>query len=312
MRRFLTTAILLAAHAAVLAYTLAAPREARAQSYGPGVLQLPASTRALGMADAFPVGGSDSDAVFYNLALSQNIAGVTLAGQRWGASGTMLTVSGAAEWWGGRIALGVLALDYAPSIFIEGNPDGDLDEAELFEGGTARSELVAVLGYTRRIFGIRIAAVGKAITQRWLDDRETTVALDLSSGHVFGPVTAGLSVQNIGTSADFSGQDADAPLRLTVAASWRTLQLGPLDVLPAASITRTPDGTIVPAAGVEVGYWPIQGRTFIARFGVRDPASESADPFTIGAGFAGDRISLDWAWVPFDAGSSHRVSVRWR
>jgi hypothetical protein len=171
---------------------------------------------------------------------------------------------------------------------------------------------VAVLGYTRRIFGIRIAAVGKAISQRWLDDRETTVALDLSTGHVLGPLTAGLAVQNIGTSANFSGQDADAPLRVTVGASWRTLQLGPLDVLPAASIARTADGTIVPAAGVEVGYWPIQGRTFIARFGLRDPASDSADPFTLGAGFAGDRISLDWAWVPFDVGSSHRVSVRWR
>jgi hypothetical protein len=304
MRRYLTTFC-------VMVGVLAAAVPAAAQDYAPGVLQLPASTRALGMADAFPVGGSDSDALFYNLALAQNIAGVTLAGQRWGAGGTMLALSGGAEWWGGRVAVGLLTLDYAPSLFM-GAADGDFDEAELFENATARSEAVAALGYTRRIKGVRIAAVAKAVSQRRGDERATTVALDLSTGHVLGPVTAGLAVQNIGTSASFAGSDVDAPLRVTIGASWRTMQLGPLDVLPAASLARTPDGTVVPAAGVEVGYWPIQGRTFLARFGLRDPASDSAQPYTLGAGFAGDRISLDWAWADFDEGSTHRVSIRWR
>jgi hypothetical protein len=302
MRRILTA----------LATLLVLAPPGAAQRYAPAVLQVPASTRALGMADAFPVGGSDSDALFYNLALSQNIAGLTLSGQRWGAGGTLLALSGAAEWWGGRIAAGVLALDYTTPVPVGGGGD-DFDEADLFGAGGARSEAVAALGYTRRIKGLRVALVGKAISQRRFNDRETTAAADVSTGIVFGPIGVGLAVQNIGMPAEFAGGDADSPLRLTLgAAPTRTTPLGPLDVLPAVSVARTPDGTIVPAAGVEVGYWPIQGRTFLARFGLRDPAGDSAEPYTLGAGFQGDRIALDWAWASFDDGATHRVSVRWR
>ena len=285
-----------------------------AQPYGPAVLQLPASTRALGMADAFPIGGSDSDALFYNLALAQNIAGITAGAQRWGAGATMLSLSGAAEWWGGRVALGLLSLDYAAPTPVEGGADGDFDESILFGSGSQRSEAVVAVGYTRRIKGIRLGAVAKAIDQRRFGERETTAALDLSGGHVLGPVALGLSVQNIGLSAEFdAGGDVDAPLEATLAASaTRSWPLGPLDVLPALSLSWMIDGRIVPAGGVEVGYWPIQGRTFSARFGVRDPASGGAKPFTAGAGFSGDRISLDYAWIPFDEGSSHRIGIRWR
>lgn len=285
-----------------------------AQPYAPVVLQLPASTRALGMADAFPIGGSDSDAIFYNLAMSQNIAGITAGAQRWGAGATMLSLSGGAEWWGGRVAIGVLSLDYSAPIPIEGGTDGDFDERILFDQGPQRSEAVLAVGYTRRIKGIRLGAVAKVIDQRRFSERETTAALDLSGGHVFGLVAVGLSVQNIGLSADFDvGGEVDSPLEATLAAaSSRAFPLGPLDVQPALSVSYMADGRFVPAAGVEVGYWPIQGRTFIARVGVRDPLSDDAKPFTIGAGFAGDRISLDWAWVPFDEGSSHRFGIRWR
>ena len=297
----------------VLALTLLAEPLA-GQPYAPVLLQLPASTRALGMADAFPIGGSDSDAVFYNLAMAQNIAGITVGGQRWGAGATMLTLSGGAEWWGGRVALGLMGLDYSAPIPIEGGVDGDFDERILFDSGIQRSEAVAAVGYTRRIKGIRLGAVAKAIEQRRFGERETTGALDLSGGHVLGFVALGLSVQNIGLPADFDvGGEVDAPLKATLAAaSTRSWPIGPLDVLPAASVSWTIDGRIVPAAGLEVGYWPISGRTFIARVGVRDPAGDDAKPFTAGAGFNGDRISLDWAWAPFDEGSSHRIGIRWR
>jgi hypothetical protein len=283
------------------------------QPYAPVVLQLPASTRALGMGDAFPVGGSDSDAIFYNLALAQNIAGITAGAQRWGAGATMLSLSGGAEWWGGRVAIGVLSLDYSAPVPVGGG-DADFDERILFDQGLQRSEGVIAVGYTRRIKGIRLGAVAKAIDQRRVGERETTAALDLSGGHVFGFVAVGLSVQNIGLPAEFETDgDVDAPLEATVAAaSTRTWPLGPLDLMPAVSVSYMADGRFIPAAGIEVGYWPVQGRTFIARVGVRDPLSDAAEPFTVGAGFSGDRISLDWAWVPFDDGSSHRLGIRWR
>ncbi|MGH7505459.1 MAG: hypothetical protein ACRELX_07395, partial [Longimicrobiales bacterium] len=175
------------------------------------------------------------------------------------------------------------------------------------------SERVAAVAYTRRIKGVRVGITGKAVEQQSEGERETTLAIDVSTGHVFGPVAVGLAVQNIGPTADVGIVVVDSPIRATLAAAaTRAAAVGPLDVLPAASLSRLPDGTFVPAAGVEVGYWPIQGRTFIARAGIRKPAGEALNPFTLGAGFQGDRIALDWAWASFDDGATHRISIRWR
>jgi hypothetical protein len=297
--------------AAAIALTLAVSPLAAQRAYAPAVLQLPSSTRALGMADAFPLGSTESDALFYNLALSQNVAGITAGAQRWGAGATLLAASGAAEWWGGRIAIGVQTLGYdAESATVT----GELDEAALFGAGAVQvSERVAAVGYTRRIKGLRVGLVAKAVEQRREGELETTAAFDLSTGIPLGVVNIGLAVQNVGLTAEFDDNDVDSPLRVTLAAATsRAAPFGPLDVLPAVSLARTPDGTLVPAAGVEVGYWPIQGRTFFARAGLRRPAGDDLDPFTLGAGFQGDRIAIDWAWASFDDGSTHRLSLRWR
>jgi hypothetical protein len=69
---------------------------------------------------------------------------------------------------------------------------------------------------------------------------------------------------------------------------------------------------VAPAAGVEAAYWPITGRTFFARAGVRRP-EQGEQPFTLGAGFAGDKIIVDYAFEPFEGGRrAHRFGVKWR
>jgi hypothetical protein len=69
---------------------------------------------------------------------------------------------------------------------------------------------------------------------------------------------------------------------------------------------------VLPALGVELAYWPITGRTFFVRGGVRRP-EEGAQPFTLGAGYAGDKIILDYALDPFEGGRrAHRFGVKWR
>ena len=91
-------------------------------------------------------------------------------------------------------------------------------------------------------------------------------------------------------------------------------QLGPLDVGLAGHLSYASEETVY-GGGLELGYWPISGRTFVARIGVQNaPEGSAADPFTFGFAFWGDDLVLEWAYQGFgdlDVGT-HRFGVRWR
>jgi hypothetical protein len=77
------------------------------------------------------------------------------------------------------------------------------------------------------------------------------------------------------------------------------------------------DDEVIYGGGIEVGYWPIQGRTFVARLGFQDvPDGGDALPLTTGFAFQGDDIVVEWAYRPFSVdapdGGSDRFSLRWR
>jgi hypothetical protein len=81
----------------------------------------------------------------------------------------------------------------------------------------------------------------------------------------------------------------------------------------AAAISRWEDGTVVPHAGIEFAYWPVSGRTFIGRIGIRYIEDSDIRPLTLGAGFVGDRIGIDYGVQGYDgARAVHRVGVRLR
>ena len=284
---------------------------AQERDYAPILLSLPSNTRALAMGGAFPIGSSDAAAVFYNAAMSA-VAGVTLDIQRYGDEATTVSLAGGMEWWGGRIGLALQAAQYGVSA---ASIEDDFGESALADGGAETvGEQVATVSYVRRIKGLRLGVAGKVIAQRALDESALTGAVDLSTGITIRRVNLGLAVQNIGPRYDFLDIDLSPPLRMTLGAALsQGIPLGPLDLMAAAALSREADGTVVPGAGVEFGYWPISGRTFFARAGLRDPADDEVSPWTVGAGFNGDRITLDWAFSQFDdAGSTHRITVRWR
>jgi hypothetical protein len=296
---------------AALIVVTATAASAQERDYAPILLSLPSSTRALALGGAFPVGSSEPAAVFYNPALSA-IAGVALDIQRYEGDATTVSLAGAMEWWGGRIGLGLQAAQYGVSA---GALRDGFEESALAEGGAETvGEQVATVAYARRIKGLRVGVAGKLIAQRALDESATTGALDLSTGVTVRRINVGLALQNIGPEYDFLDIELSPPLRMTLGAALsQSVPLGPLDLMAAASLSREADGTVVPGAGVEFGYWPIQGRTFFARAGLRNPADDDVAPWTVGAGFNGDRITLDWAFFTFDeAGSTHRLTVRWR
>lgn len=295
---------------------LAVPAAAAAQaSVGPGVLRLPASTRALGLGNVHPVGSTDSDALFYHAGFADRLRGASLGLQWWGHGGAQFTASAAIDWWGGAIALGLRAADH--EIGVDLIPDSILasdDESLLLEDGEAVvSERAASFAYARRIKGVRGGVTAHLVEQRVAGERNTFVAGDIALGAEVSGIAVGLAARNLGPSYELSGRDVDMPSVVTLsAAPLRVLMPGPLDVLPVAALTYEFDGGVLPAAGIEVSYWPVSGRTFSLRVGARRPP-EGARPFTLGAGFTGDRIVLDYALVPFDGDRfAHRVGVRWR
>lgn len=308
-----------AAAAAFVALTLAgfsaaSPGDARAQSaeHGPLVLELPASTRGLALGGTFYLAGNDSDAVFHNPALIGGNGVVGASMQRFGTASLLATVSGAAEWSSANVAVGVQTLGY-------GVPDrgaGVLshDARSLFANGkTAAAEVAVSVGYAREVRGVRAGITGKLVDQRLGGHHDATGAVDLGVAVGAGPARFGLAVQNLGPGLSLGEVEVALPWRITAGGSTPAIPVGPLDLGWSAAVSRAADGTVVPGAGMEVAYWPVRGRTFTARVGVRRPPDGFGRPVTFGGAFNGDRLAIDYAYQGFDGGeAAHRFGLSWR
>lgn len=305
--------------AAIALLTLAgswatSPAGGRAQSteHGPLVLELPASTRALALGGAFYMVGNDSDAVFYNPALIGGTGFVGAAMQRFGTASLFSTVSGAAEWSSANVAVGVQLLGY-------GAPDGSAgglshDARSLFtSGSTGASEAAISVGYAREVKGIRAGVTGKLVDQRLGRHHDATAAVDLGVAVGAGPARVALAVQNLGPGLTLGETQVPLPARVTVGASTPAIPLGLLDLGWSAAVSREAGGAVVPGAGIEVAYWPVRGRTFTARVGVREAPEGFGHPVTFGGAFNGDRLAIDYAYQRYDGGeAAHRFGLSWR
>jgi hypothetical protein len=302
MRHYLSMLLLLNA---------APPVQAQVRESAPLVLQLPASTRAFALGDAYHLASADNDAVFYHPGLIDATRGI-------GASlalfehASLVTMSGAAEFWHGGVAFGVQSLSFAAPTRTTGafaRGESGLGES----GDVSAGELVLSAGYGRSVKGFRVGLVGKYIEIRVPGDRDVTFGADLGIARRMGFITAGVSAQNLGPAPDLQDEDVSLPMKLTLGASTQSTPAGPLDVSAAAAVSRWKDGTFVPHAGVEVAYWPVNGRTFIARIGIRYIEDSGIRPLTLGAGFVGDRIGIDYGVQDYDdARAVHRIGVRLR
>lgn len=303
MKRICTLAIALA---------IAGPAWGQTRATTPLALQLPASARAAALGNAFALAGADADVLFYHPAQIANARGLSGTLAAYGSSALLLSVAAAAEWWSGGIAIGVQALSYGASAFDEGayaGGEGGLGE----EGPLATSEIVGSAGYARSLFGFRVGLVGKLAELRVAGERDVTAAADAGIARGLGPITVALSAQNLGRNPGLDSLDARLPRTVTLGAATPQRPAGPFDIALAASISRWEDGTVVPGGGAEIAYWPVRGRTFILRIGGRYVDDSDIRPLTLGAGFIGDRISIDYAFGDFDRGeAAHRVGIRMR
>ena len=301
-----------AARAAVPILAAAAP--ALAQTGGPPVLRIPAGTRALAMGDA-GVALADVDALFHNpahLAVARGLAG---GASRYGGGATLLSVALALPMAPGGLGLGVQHLDYTSGCAACG-PSFDAGEGSLAVGGGApASASVLSLGFGRDLDGVRVGVAGKWVEHRTADARGGALGVDVGVSRRVGWATVAASAQNLGTRLRYAGPLAarDLQTRATLGVATEGRWVGPLDLSASAALSYLDGGELVPGAGLELGYSPVEGYAVAGRVGVRDPVGDGVRPLSLGAALSRDRVTIEYAFQPLDAaGDLHRVGLRLR
>lgn len=292
---------------------------AQAAGYGPIVVQLPGSARAVGFANAY-VGVREPEAVFYNPAQVGGRSGLAVSAERYGSASTAVALAAAFVVGPAGVGLGAQLLDFhaAGTRYPEVAPNGgQLTARTLFPASSA----VATLAVSVPFKGIRWGAAAKVAEDQVIGarcvetcDYQARVALaDVGAAKDFGPVSVGLAVQNLGKSPAMAATSAALPTKVTAGLAGAGLLIGPFDLAGSLALSVRRGGRVSPAGGVELAYVPIDGVMFAARAGARRPERDAEGPLTLGATFSFDRLSLDYGFEGYAGeGSGHRVGVRVR
>jgi hypothetical protein len=291
-------------------------QQAEAQTPGrePAILEIPAGARALGLGMALQLGSNDPDVAFTHPALVQRLSGMQAGHTRFGSAATSYSLSAATDWFGGGVALSVRTLEYSGPAQGAGTRSGGLDPL-LHEDEEAPgvSESAATVTWGRSLFGVALGVSGRLSSQRFEGSRVTAGTLDMGAAHSLGPVQVALSARNLGREPTLNGEGLALPREFVLGLGGYGRSLGPLDVGGAAQVTRRDDGEVIVGGGLEVGYWPVRGRTFVGRVGFRRVPEGKASPVTFGGSFWGDALVLDYAFQSVDgADGIHRISLGWR
>lgn len=260
---------------------------------GPAVLAFSPGVRAMALGGAFPAGDGSDAALLRHPALLEG-SGFGVAYHSLGAGGGFVAATAGGPWLGGVAGIGMAFTDRAEAL--HGHSERRGREARghgEFGGG---SSFAVSAGFAGEALGIRIGGAAKVVGQDDGLSRSRTLALDVGAGMDAGPVVIALTAQNLGPGLSRNGETTPLATRVAVGAGMERTAMGPLDVGGAVQLARDGDGEIVPGGGVEIAWWPVVGRVFVARFGAVRVLREHASPFTFGGGFAGDRIRLDYAY----------------
>jgi hypothetical protein len=294
----------------LLLFGLAAPDSVASQTpkREPVVVELLPGARALALGMAPQVGSNDPDLAWAHPALVQDLQGVQGSYTRFGSAAAAYTLSAATDWLGGGVAVTLHSLEYGrPSGTSPGERTIGLDD--LFgEAGIeeAVGEMAASATYGRTVGGFQVGVTGRIFTQRYGAERVSGQSVDLGLARQVGPVQVALSGRNLGNYERL-------PQEVVLGAGAYGQPLGPLDLGAAAQVRYRDDGELELGGGVEFGYWPVRGRTFVGRVGVRSVREGEASPVTFGGSFWGDSLVLDYAFQPMDGlDGIHRLSIGFR
>jgi hypothetical protein len=295
---------------------LAGPSRAGAQTpgYGPTVLDVVTSPRTIALGGSWAVNAGTPDLLFANPALisvfgSRGDRGAGLLGSmgRWGGEGSAASLAGGGEWFGGGIALGARAFEAD-----DGAPLGSPSEGE--------SQWAGTVGYGREVLGVHLGASATLFRARVQEVSSTGGSFDVGAAAEAFDIMFSLAATNLGPDMSLDGEKIPLPYRITLAANSERTWVGPFDIGGAAAVAYRADGEWIPSAGIEVAWWPVVGRTFVGRAGYRRVPTGTAESWTVGAAFEGDRLGLEWAYQPYDGSapggadypSAHFLGIRWR
>jgi hypothetical protein len=295
-------------------------QESHQASGGSGlvVTQLPVSTRSLALAGALPLADRDPDLIFRNPALAERTRGLGMSAHRYEGEARLVSVAGGAPWLGGGVGLGIRSASY-PVPMAEGMlPGGRPGErmryaAQEGEDPLRLEEIAVTVGYGRLWKGVRFGAAFSGLEVRRDGQSDLTGFLDLGAAVDAGPVTAGVSGGGFGPSLDLPAGFRRVPKWVMAGAGTRAAPVGPLDISGAFAAILLEGGRVEAGGGVEVGWWPVQGRTLVGRAGLGGSRIHGASVFSLGGAFLGDSFTLEYAWRGVDgAPGIHGASLRFR
>lgn len=283
--------------------------ELRAQERpeAPLLFQLPANVRLAGMGNA-GVAANDGDALLYNPAMILFGRGAALSLHAYGEhamSGAFGSVHPAGAF---TYSLGAQFLRW------RGSSTADSVRSLFDEGDKEALNAVFTAAIARTWRGMRIGASMKYSEVRLGEMADGAVAMDIGIARPMLSGTVAIVAQNLGAGAKFAGTETVLPRRFGVGYGLSVVPFNEyLDLGTQVQVLVERDGFVRAAAGGEVGYVPIEGVSFVARAGLRNPREEHETFYTVGAGLNVDRYSLDYAMEPFGAGNVvHRLGVRVR
>jgi len=306
----------------VLVACLPANALAQAPPVGPLLLITPATPRTAALGNAW-VAGRDQEVLFYNPAqLIGSRTGLDVNITRHGTKGTTFGLG--SVYTGGKWSLtlgwGVQFADFKPplSMAYPYSPD-----VLLADGSASGQSTLAAVGGAITWKGFRFGAAGKYASDRVQMPSNFINATQLPTinhgvfvadigvaRNIVGGV-GGFSVQNLGGDSNGDGTGIKAPRQALMGWSM-SRAVGPLDMTVVSQLTLRHDWQ-APAGGLEVGYSWIEGYFVSLRAGVRRPEADSERPFTLGAAFTADRLTIEYGVQFYEGGkASNGVTVRWR
>ena len=283
-----------------------ASAEAQADRYAPTVLQIAPTPRAATLANT--TAARDIEAIFGNPAMVGTAVGTVVASGRFDAA-TMLTLASASSLGPFNVGIGVQYLDFESQTPWQ---QSYWSYALLVGGPYRATSAVGAFALSTTFRGTRFGAAAKYVSHRIGVQQDAAPSLDLGLARDVSRYTVGLTVQNVGAGMASSGFIHQLPLRVSGGVTSYGWTVGPFDVNGSAGASVLPDGIVLPAFGLELGYAPLEGYNFALRAGIRRPELRAQQPLSIGGSAALDRFALEYAYEDWVNGGSHRLALRVR
>ena len=284
---------------------VAVPAQAQRDTYAPTVLQIAPTPRAATFAST--TAARDIEAIFSNPAMVGVAAGTVVAAGRFDAA-THLTIASTASLGPFSVAIGAQYLDHLSQTFALPYWSYALQVG----GHLPSTSAVGAFALSTTFRGNRVGAAVKYLDQRFGSLHDDMPALDLGLARDVSRYTVGLAVQNIGAGVHMLGTVAQLPLRVSAGVTSYGWTVGQFDMNGSAGASVLPDGQILPAFGLELGYVPMEGYSFALRAGIRKPELRAQRPLSVGASAGLDRFAVEYAFEDWVNGATHRVALRVR